>query len=244
MVITSTSNEKIKRLRAICRDRKYRYAYGEYVAEGVTIVKDIPDEYVVEIFVKESRCASLADYFNREKVRIVKDEIFDSVADTVTPSGVIATIKIPTKKEVIGDEVVLLCGLSDAGNVGTIVRTACAKGIKTVVCVETADPFSPKAVRASMGGITKVNVVQTSYEEALDMLAGYELIVLDMNGICIYDYKKADKIIIAVGNEAHGIPAVIRDRSDAILSIPMVNDGVESLNAAVSAGIAIYTILR
>ena len=242
MVITSTSNEKIKRLRALCKDKKYRVMYGEYVAEGTIIAKDMPDEDITGVYLRESESERLQEYFNPDKTFVVKNEIFDSVADTKTPSGVIATLKIPQRKEISGDVALLLCGLSDAGNVGTIIRTACARGINTVLCVDTADPYSPKSVRASMGGIAKVNVVICDYEEAFRLIEDYALVVLDMGGICIYDYKKEGKTVIAVGNEAHGVPRVVKEKCAVSLSIPMVEDGVESLNAAVSAAIAMYLL--
>lgn len=242
MVITSTSNDKIKRLRSLYKDRKNRYLYGEYVAEGVTIAKDLDESVLAEVFIKESRYEELKDLFPSEKTVVVKDAIFDAVADTRTPSGVIATIKIPENAEISGDKVIMLCGLSDAGNVGTIIRTACARGIKTVICVDAADPFSPKAVRASMGGTVKTNIVITDYEKAFSLIDGYTLVALDMEGICIYDYKQAGKTVIAVGNEVHGIPECVKVRCDAKINIPMVKDGVESLNAAVSAGIAMYLL--
>jgi len=241
MVIQSTSNKKIKKLRSLYRDRKNRYFYGEYVAEGTIICNDLPDDIITCVYVKES-AVSLSEKFDPEKTVFVKDEIFDAVADTKTPSGVIATVKMLESKPICGDMVILLCGLSDAGNVGTIIRTACARGVNTVICAETADPYSPKAVRASMGGITKVNIIQTDLERALLSLKDFKLAALDMDGICIYDYQKDGKIVLAVGNEAHGVPDIVRNSCDVKLSIPMQKNGVESLNAAVSASIAMYLI--
>ncbi len=242
MVITSTSNDKIKRLRSLYKDRKNRYLYGEYVAEGVTMVKDLDESVLTEVFIKESRYDELSSFFPSEKTVVVKDAVFDTVADTKTPSGVIVTIKIPKNAEISGDKVIMLCGLSDAGNVGTIIRTACARGIKTVICVDTADPFSPKSVRASMGGIVKTDIIITDYEKAFSLIDGYMLVALDMDGICIYDYKQAGKTVIAVGNESHGIPDCVKSECDVKINIPMAKDGVESLNAAVSAGIAMYLL--
>lgn len=242
MIITSVSNEKIKKLRSLYRDRKNRYLYGEYIAEGVTMVKDLDPASLKEVYIKQSKADALVECFPAEKTIIVKDEIFDKVADAKTPSGVIATVSLPDSKTVVGDIAVMLCGLSDAGNVGTIIRTACAAGIKTVVCVNSADPYSPKSVRASMGAIAKQNIIETDYNKALQMLADYKIITLDMDGICIYDYRLEGKSVIAVGNEAHGIPDEIRLASDVRLNIPMAKDGVESLNAAVASSIAMYLL--
>ncbi|MCI5790476.1 MAG: RNA methyltransferase [Clostridiales bacterium] len=242
MVITSASNDRIKRLRSLYKDRKNRYLCGEYVAEGVTMIKDLDESDLNEVYIKESRFDELSRLFPSEKTIAVKDAVFDTVAGTKTPSGVIATIKISESTEISGDKAIMLCGLSDAGNVGTIIRTACARGIKTVICVDTADPFSPKSVRASMGGIVKTNIVIADYEKAFSLINGYTLVALDMDGICIYDYKQVGKTVIAVGNEAHGIPDCVKVRCDVKVNIPMAKDGVESLNAAVSAGIAMYLL--
>lgn len=242
MVITSRANENIKKLKLLIKDKKCRYDAGEYVAEGVTIVKDIPSELISRVFIREGDFDKLSYLAKGKPCYSVKDDVFDSVADTKTPSGAIAVIKIPEKRAIEGNLALLLCGVSDAGNVGTIIRTACARGIDSVICVNTADPYSPKAVRAAMGGTCKVNICQTDLQSALDMLDEYELIALDMGGICIYDYKQTGKTVLAVGNEAHGVPAEVLTKADKIVSIPMVENGVESLNAAVSAGIAMYLI--
>lgn len=242
MVITSRTNENIKKLKLLIKDKKNRYDAGEFVAEGVTIVKDIPAELISRVFIREGDFDKLSYLAKGKPCYSVKDDVFDSVADTKTPSGAIAVIKIPVQRAVEGNLALLLCGVSDAGNVGTIIRTACARGIDSVVCVNTADPYSPKAVRAAMGGTGKVNICQTDLQSALDMLDDYELIALDMGGICIHDYKQAGKTVLAVGNEAHGVPAEVLSKADKIISIPMVENGVESLNAAVSVGIAMYLI--
>lgn len=240
-VITSTTNGNVKQLRALYRDRKNRYACGEYVAEGATMVKDIPSELIKKVFVRESEFDKLASLVSCERVYSVKDEIFDGVADTKSPSGIAAIVAMPKENAIDGELVVLLCGVSDAGNVGTIMRTACACGVTSVICADTADPYSPKAVRASMGAIAKLNVVQTSLENALKLSSDYRLAALDMGGESIFGYKKSGKIMLAVGNEAHGVPREIIERAADIIAIPMT-DKVESLNASVAAGIAMYII--
>ena len=242
MIISSTTNEKIKYLRSLYRDKKARYTNREYVAEGATMVKDVEHARVKTYFVRESNLDEFLPILKNSEYYVVKDTIFDSIADTVTPSGIIAVLRMDEKNNVEGDEVILLCGLSDCGNIGTIIRTACAKGIKTVVLCESADPYSPKSVRASMGGITKINIVIAQYDQALKMLSGYDIVALDMAGKSIYSYQKPTKIAIAVGSESHGVPDIIKTNCSDVLSIPMRDDGVESLNASVAAGIAMYLL--
>lgn len=250
MVITARNNEKVKLLRRFINDKKTRQEYGVFVAEGKTLLTELPLSCpVLSFFIKQSvegECRILSERFPSAEVSVLSDEVFDSVADTVTPSGAIAVIETRYADKAEGDTVILMDGVSDAGNVGTIIRTASARGIKTVFCVHAcADPFSPKAVRASMGGIFKVNVVETDVMAALSLLKGYRLIALDMNGTDINEYRSnAKKIVIAVGNEAHGLSEEIRRGADDVVSLPMEEGGVESLNASVAAGIAMYMIKK
>lgn len=216
-----------------------------FVCEGVNLVKDIPPHIVLrELFIKESRYNNLA-YLEKKfgvEAYVLSDSIFDSVADAMSPSGVIAVVDKPETRKVNGDIILLLTGISDAGNLGTIIRTAAARGIDTVVCMDCCEAFSPKTVRASMGGVCFVNIVECSEREVDAYLDGYNIISLDMGGESIYSYKRKGKIAIAVGSEAHGIAGFIREKSKKILCIPMAEGRVESLNAAVSAGIAMYLI--
>ena len=246
MIVTSSQNAVLKRLRALYKDKKLRLQEGVFIAEGVNLVKDIPTDYKVEtLFIKESKAKDLR--YIEEKIgieaHIVKDGLFDAVAEQVTPSGIIALVKKkapPAHPE--GDTVLLLDGISDAGNMGTIIRTAAARGVKTIICADCTDAFSPKCVRAAMSGTFRVSIIETTLSDALELLYDYDIIGLDMDGKCIYGYKKGDKkIAIAVGNEAHGLSEKTRNAISEKLSIPMEN-GMESLNAAVSAGIAMYLI--
>ncbi len=248
MLITSSQNSALKKLRALYKDKKLRRECGVFIAEGVNLVKDIPDRFgAEELFIKQSKEEELS--FIAEKFEIdpyiVKDELFDAVSDTITPSGVIAVVKKPFTKfselKVCGEEVLLLDGISDAGNLGTIIRTAAARGIKTVVCASCTDAYSPKAVRAAMAGTFRTDIIETDVSNALNLLQEYNILGLDMDGNCIYGYKKEGKIAIAIGSEAHGLSDEVRKEVKTFLSIPMQN-GVESLNAAVSASIAMYLI--
>ncbi len=247
MVIASSSNEKVKRLRSLYKDKKLRYENGVFVAEGENFVKDIPvDGRIKALYIREDNYEQLRyleDKFGVEAV-LIKDSVFNAIADTVTPSGVIAEVAINKNSAIVGDLVMVLDNVSDAGNLGAILRTACAVGVVTIVCIDTVDPYSPKAVRATMGGINKLNIVATDTDSALSLLNDYEIISLAAGSKNIFNYKTKNKVALIVGNEAHGIQDKIIKASKAVLSIPMKSDSVESLNAAVSAGIAMYAIRR
>lgn len=245
MIITSKANSKIKRLRSLYKDKKMRQNDGIFVCEGHNLIKDIPDNIkVIELFIRESEYNKL--YYLEQNMNIealiLPDNMFDSVADTVTPSGVIALVEKPESKDISGEIVILLCGISDMGNLGTIIRTAAACGIDDIVCVDCADCFSPKTVRSSMGGIFYENIIECNLTKAFEILHDYDIISLDMKGISIHSYKKKGKIAVAVGSEAHGIPEEIKKKSKETICLPMREGRVESLNAAVSAGIAMYLL--
>lgn len=245
MRIESSANSKVKNLRFLIKDKSARQESGLYVLEGLNLVKDMPHgAQVTELYIKESGYAKLnflEEKFSLEGI-ILPDRIFDGVADTVSPGGVIAVAKRPVQMPLSGDIVLLLCGVADAGNVGTIIRTAAARGIEDVVLADCAEAFSPKAIRAGMGGACYVNIIETNIAFALDLLEKYNIVSLDMGGKSIYSYKREGKIALAVGSEAHGLPQEIIDKSKHIISLPMVENSVESLNAAVSMGIAMYLI--
>ena len=248
MVITSISNEKVKLLRSLS-EAKNRKALGLYVAEGANLIKDVPSpEAVHMLFVKESKqdvFRDILDKFPAEKV-VLSDELFDRVSDTVTPAGIAAVIEIPKSAELsdINDEkIIVLDHVSDAGNVGAVLRTAVAAGYKTAVLLGSADPYSPKAVRASMSAIFKIKLCFSDNNAFLcsKNIVNYVIMVLDMAGEDIFTHVPSGKFALVVGNEAHGVSDEIKAVGKR-LSIPMV--AMESLNAAVSAGVAMYLLER
>jgi TrmH family RNA methyltransferase len=245
MLIQSTKNAQVKRLRSLYKDKKLRIQEGMFVCEGVNLVKDIPSNIIVsQLFIKQSEYDKLSfiETNLKQEANILPDGIFDSVCDTITPSGVIAVVEKPENKAITGEIILLLCGISDSGNLGTILRTASAIGIDDIILMDCCDVFSPKTVRASMGGVFYLNIIECTTISVDAYLNGYDIISLDMGGESIHSYKREGKIALAVGSEAHGVADFIKEKSKKIICLPMLDGRVESLNAAVSAGIAMYMI--
>ena len=242
-LIRSTTNSKIKAVCAL-KDSKARRERNLFVAEGLRIVKDstfLPRElYVTEKFVEFAQ-----NYQKICSVYIVTEEVFLKMSDTKSPQGVLGVYDVPNTKvdSPKGDYAIVLDGVKDPGNVGTIIRTAPACGFKDIYLIESADPFSPKVVRSSMGGVFRTNIFIGEREEIISALREKDtnIYALDMGGESVFDANISLPVALVVGSEAQGVSNQMRDSSNKILALPMKDD-TESLNAGVSAGISMYLI--
>ena len=242
-MITSKQNPLIKQIRSLS-DKKFRDRLGQYVVESVKLVREalslnLP---VVAVVGTENALENLPVCGVR--CESVSREVFEYITTEVSPQGVLAIIEKPKNCLVAPSESCLfLDGVADPANVGAVIRTAVAAGYKTVYMSEdSADPFSPKAVRASMSGIFRVEIVRASREELLS-LVNLPVVVADMNGENLFEFNCPKDFCLVIGNEGHGVSETLRERADKTVSIPMQN-GMESLNAAVSAGLLMYALKR
>ena len=235
MVITSKYNPLIKEI-AKLSDKKYRKICGKYVVEGIKPVRECISAgcTILNVICVEG----LESEF--ENAVIVSRAVFESVSSEVTPQGVLAVAELPSNKlKVPQDSCILLDRLQDPGNLGTVIRTANAAGYSEIYLINCTDPYSPKAVRASMSGIFFVKVYQGTNEEILGVLKGIPLICADMDGEDIFSFNSPEKFCLCIGNEGNGMSQEIMKRARFKVSIPM-RETCESLNAAVSAGIVMY----
>ena len=154
MVITSKSNQLIKTILQLS-EKKYRKLLGLYIVEGIKPVNECIKAgcEIERIVCTQERAVEYPD------ASVVSDAVFKSVSEEKTPQGVLAVVKIPvTKIEPPEGNCLLLDCLQDPGNLGTIIRCANAAGYESVYLINCTDPYSPKAVRASMSGIFFVDI--------------------------------------------------------------------------------------
>lgn len=239
MIYSSKQNTLIKKITSL-KDKKYRREYNLYVSEGIKTVNEailfnMPIEYIVVTSSKKQEIIQ-----NSYNTIEVTDEVFAFISQEVTPQGALVVIRIeenkikpPTKNAVILD------GIQDPGNLGTIIRSALAFGFLDIYLVNCVDAYSIKTVRSSMSAIYKVNLYKGSLEEVLNVLQGYEIIVADMKGDSLKAYVPKNKYAICVGNEGNGISKELLLKADKVLSIPM-GEYSESLNVAVALSIIMY----
>ena len=145
----------------------------------------------------------------------------------------------------IGNKIIVLDGIQDPGNLGTIIRSAVAFGIDTiVVSSDTVDLYNPKVVRSAKGMLFKINVIVRDIKTFLSELEGYTIYGTDVNnGVDIRKVELPEKIAIVIGNEGNGISSEVREILDKYIYIGM-NDKCESLNAGVAASIIMYEVMR
>ena len=240
-MIVSRQNSLVKHYRALA-DKKERRLFSTYLVEGEKSVRAARDMAVGIVSIIAT--PELASEYKGAGFRVEEAEksIVDYCADCVTPQGIIAEVKMPEKKEFLTGNAVLLDGVSDPGNVGTIIRTCAAVGVENVIAVNSADPFSPKCVRATMSGIFSVNVFDVDFERAMELTRGKKMLVADMGGESVFG-KSFDDFCLIIGNEAHGVSLRARAEADEVLSLPM-KACMESLNAGVSCSVILYELMK
>ena len=264
--ISSTSNEKIKRIALYSQKASARKEDGVFIAEGTKLVIESPGEMVREIFVSESclqelesEKGNLWEKFNElrsslpdEAVIKVSDHVFEKISSQKSPQGMLAVLRtLSYKKEDITKGVPLILileDIQDPGNVGTIFRTAEAAGVTGILISEgCADPLSPKVVRSTMGAIFRMPFVITE-----DLASSVR--ELESEGISCYaarldaasEYDKCDltaPAALLIGNEGNGLSEEVTKAASKGIYIPM-SGKTESLNAAVSAAILSYEAAR
>ena len=256
-VITSKENALIKHIGKL-KEKKYRKEYGEYLVEGVKLVKEAIEEKadIQTIIVNEETISSglIEKYLKRKLETLeyiqVPNTIFKLLSEVENPQGILAVIKKNTEENEIDDSQEILLALDDIqdpGNLGTIIRTADSVGLNQIlISKKTADPFNAKVIRSTMGAIFRVKIIECeNLAKTLKMCQKkqYEIMVtsLDANE-SIYDLIFQRKVIV-IGNEANGVSKEILDLADQKVMIPMLGK-TESLNASVATGIILYEYVR
>lgn len=256
-VITSKDNELIKEIKKL-KDKKHRDINHQFIVEGIKMVGEAIEEgadisciVVCEDCINDGSLDKKLLYeIAKFKCIYVTEKIFNTISDVTNPQGILAVINQNLKDTEIdysSDFIVVLDGIQDPGNLGTILRTVDSANLKQIiVSKETADSFNPKVVRSTMGGIYRVNVIRSeNLVETIKKIKqnGFEIVVTSLDAQeSIYDISYSKKAIV-IGNEANGVSKEIQNLADKKVIIPMLGK-TESLNAGVAAGIMIYEYVR
>ena len=242
-MILSRQNSLIKLIKSL-GDKKNRDRENLYIVDGVKMVNEAVKNNC-EFYRVIATCSTKNKIHDIKGVEIeeVSDEIMQYASCDVTPQGVIAVCRKPVNTiEKPNQKCLFLDGVSDPANVGAIIRTAAASGFNDIYMSNSADPFSPKSVRASMSGIFKVKTHQGDKQQLLEII-NLPFIIADMDGEDVFTNTFPKDFCLVIGNEARGVSQELIDRASYTVKIPMQND-MESLNASVSAGILMYALSK
>jgi RNA methyltransferase, TrmH family len=227
-MIRSPDNDRLKTIRKL-QQKRWREKLGLFTAEG-------------EDLVGAAERAAWGPEFVLRAGEDVEPELLDAVSTLGSGTRVIGVYPTRWAADPGGDVLVYLHGVEDPGNVGAIVRSAHALADATVVLGPgCADPFSPKAVRASMGSLFARAPARAPFEA----LAGRRVAFDSKERETLDDVKLGDEpTVLCLGAERDGLPADVLEAADAVVRIPLRPGGPESLNVAMAATVALYEVER
>ena len=240
MVITSYDNAKIAEIVKLSQ-KKYRRQSRRYVIEGARLVNDAlrHGAKVVAVYVSES----VAGSYDFDGQVVVADRVFAKIADTVNSQGVLAVV-VMDEAELSAPKgnCLVLDGLQDPGNVGTLIRTAASCGFTDVYAVNSVDLYSPKVLRSAMSAHFCVKLHELNgIEKAYELLDGVETVCADMGGNNVFDAEFVGRTALVLGNEGNGLSDYAKTHATRTVALPMAN-GFESLNVAVAGSVIMYQI--
>ena len=239
MIITSLENKEIKRITKL-KSKKYRDELQEFIVEGEHLVEEsYKNKVLKKIILLENTDIDI----DVEKI-YVNHDIMKKISNLDSPPKVIGICKLLKEKE-IGDRVLILDGIQDPGNLGTIIRSAVAFNIDTIILSnDTVDMYNSKVIRSTQGMLFYINIIRTDLMEVLPELKknNYTIYTTNVtNGIDIKKCEKQNKFALIVGNEGNGVSKKVSDYADYTIYIK-TNNNVESLNVAVATSILLYEL--
>ena len=248
--ITSRQNPLMTHLRKLASSRSYRKKSGEYLCDGTKLLAEALKwgaEVKTAVFFEEVDIPPLPDGVRAVRV---SEELMRSVSPMETPQGALFTVALPEvqlPETLSGKHYLVLDGVQDPGNVGTILRTADAFDCDGVFLVNAcADLYNPKTARATMGAIFRREAYTVTAEELFALLR--------KSGVPLYGTALRDDTVplaeadlaraaVAIGSEGRGLSQQVLDKCAKTLKIPM-NPRCESLNAAIAATVVLWEMYR
>ena len=240
--ITARKNPLLQQVRRLITSRKEREQAGLFVADGTKLLQEAVRFYpgLDTVILSDGVVANVPEHV---KLIRVPEEVMASISPMETPQGALFLCRLPEKTAFLPKAgMLLLDGIQDPGNIGTILRTADALDIPVALLEGCADPYSHKVVRASMGAVFRTPVIQTTWEEARAACAqaGIPIAVTALSDQS-QDLRSAalNHMAVVIGSEGRGVRQEVLDAADVQLIIPM-NPHCESLNAAIAAAIVMW----
>ncbi len=240
--ISSRKNPLLQQVRKLTSSRKEREATGLFVADGTKLLAEAVKWWpgLETVILSDGVEVDVPDHV---RVVSVPKDVMESISPMQTPQGALFLCRLPEKTAFTPKPgMLLLDGIQDPGNLGTILRTADALEIPVALLEGCADPFSHKVVRASMGAVFRTVPVQTTWEQAKEACKAANIpVAVTALSERAEDIRHAalNTMAVVIGSEGQGVRKEILESAQAELIIPM-NPNCESLNAAIAAAIAMW----
>ena len=244
--ISSRKNPLLQQVKKLLTSKKEREQTGLFVADGTKLLQEAVKYFpgLDTVILSEGVEAEVPAH-----VRLIRvpNDVMASISPMEAPQGALFLCRLPEKTAFVPQPgMLLLDGIQDPGNIGTILRTADALQVPVVLLEGCADPYSHKVVRSSMGAVFRTPVIQTTWKEAKEACdkAGIPVAVTALSDRA-KDIRKADlsKMAVVIGSEGRGVRQEVLNAADAELIIPM-NPRCESLNAAIAASIVMWELTQ
>ena len=244
--ISSRKNPLLQQVKKLLSSKKEREKAGLFVADGTKLLEEAVKYYdgLDTVILSDGVEANVPEGV---KVIRVPGDVMESISPMEAPQGALFLCRLPEKTAFTPKPgMLLLDGIQDPGNIGTILRTADAMDVPVVLLEGCADPWSWKVIRSTMGAAFRTPVVQASWEEVLGKCreAGIPIGVtaLSDRAVDIRSARLSDMALV-IGSEGRGVRKEVLENADHELIIPM-NPHCESLNAAIAAAIVMWEIRR
>lgn len=244
--ITSRKNPLLQQVKKLFSSRREREEAGLFAADGTKLLQEAVK------YCSGLETAILSDGVQAElpeHVRTIRvpGDVMESISPMAAPQGAVFLCRLPEKLPFRPEPgMLLLDGIQDPGNLGTILRTADALNVPVALLEGCADPYSHKVVRSSMGAVFRTPVVTAAWEQALSACqeAGIPIAVTALDPGAV-DIRRAElsKMAVVIGSEGQGVRRQILEAAEEKLIIPM-NPHCESLNASVAAAITMWQMIK
>ena len=246
-IVTSAHNPLLTHLKKLLSSRTYREKCGEFAADGTKLLEEAAKWYPGLETVVAQQGVELCPLPEHVRVVEISESLMRSVSQMEAPQGAIFICRLPEARPAeLRPGTLLLDGIQDPGNLGTILRTADALEVPVVLLDGCADAYNPKTVRASMGAVLRTQPIRMTRTEAAAACraAGIPLLATAMSADAAdLREKRLDECAVVIGSEGRGVSAELFEAADGKIIIPM-SARCESLNAAVAATIVMWQMKR
>ena len=243
-IITSINNQLIKDINQL-RQKKIRTIKKQFIVEGIHLTEEAYKNNLLKIVL------AIDDEYLKKFLNIrcikVTEQIIEKLSTTTSPQPVIGVVDMIDNRLQKSNKYLVLDGINDPGNLGTIIRTSLALGINNLILSHnTVDVYNEKVLRATQGAIFKANIYYCELSDIYPTLKEQNIKIITTSLKAkkeLKDLAKFDSFALVVGDEANGVSKLSLDNADELVIIPIKND-IESLNVAVATSIILYSLLN